>query len=118
MKDKSLESEMTIDDAIKQMKTSGKTCLLVKAAGGKPVGVISEHDIVTAFAKKGGDVKKEKVWSYMTIDVVVAKETDTIDKALKLMAANNIRHLPILSDGGVVVDVLSVMDLIIKQSSR
>jgi CBS domain-containing protein len=51
----------------------------------------------------------------MTIDVIAARETDTVTDALKLMAVHNVRHLPVLSEKGQVIDFLSMIDLVVKK---
>lgn len=114
---KTIAHNASISDAIEKMSSSGKNCLLVKKNMETAVGIISEHDIVVALARHGRSASGEKVSDYMTIDVVAVKESHTIDEALKLMAANNIRHLPILSEKGQILDFLSMMDLIVKKTS-
>jgi CBS domain-containing protein len=115
MKNKTIDANAKISQAIDQMKDGSKHCLLVKLRSDKAVGIVSEHDIVVACARLGKGAKDAPVKDYMTTDVVVAKETDTLDEALRLMAANNVRHLPVLSQKGEVVDFLSMMDLVMKK---
>lgn len=115
MHEKTVPHDAKLGEAVMRMKKKGKNCLLVHKDEGKPVGVISEHDIVIAFARLGEKASDAKVSDYMTIDVIVARETDTIDDALKLMAAHNVRHLPIVSETGRIVDFVSMMDLVIKK---
>ena len=117
MDGKTIEASDTLSTAIEKMKDGGKNCLLVKMKGERPVGIISEHDIVIAFARLGNGAKEAKVKDYMTIDVVVARESDTIDEALKLMAVHNVRHVPVLSADGSIIDFLSMMDLVMKKIS-
>ncbi len=115
MHGKTVAVDAKVGDAVARMHRSGKNCLLVKKGDEKAVGIISEHDIVIAFARLGQAARETKVSDYMTIDVVAARETDTINEALKLMAAHNVRHLPILSEEGHIVDFLSMMDLVVKK---
>lgn len=117
IKGKSIEADATIAHAIQRMAASRMNCLLVKSEGERAIGIISEHDIVTAFAHVEKDAKNAKVRNYMTIDIVVAQSTDTIDEALRMMASNNVRHLPVISEDGSIVDFLSIMDLVLKKTS-
>lgn len=116
IKGKTIAYGASIAETIQKMATSKQNCLLVKKDSDIPVGIISEHDIVIAFARKGKAAEAQKVYEYMTIDMVAAKETYTIDEALKLMAAHNVRHLPVLSEKGQIIDFLSMMDLIVKRT--
>ncbi len=115
MNNKTVDQDAKLSEAVTRMARCQKNCLLVKKGEDKPVGIISEHDIVVAFARLGKNASNARVLDYMTIDVVAAKETDTLNDALKLMAAHNVRHLPILSENGQIVDFVSMMDLIVKK---
>jgi CBS domain-containing protein len=112
---KNIGADAKLPEAVAKMGASGKHCLLVMREGGKPVGIISEHDIVIAFARLGQEAKHARVRDYMTIDVIAARETDTVTDALKLMAVHNVRHLPVLSEKGQVIDFLSMIDLVVKK---
>lgn len=115
MEGKTVAHDATLNEAIVLMTKSGKNCLLVKKSDEKAVGVISEHDVVTAFARLGQGARTAKVSNHMSIDLIAVRETDGINEALRIMAAHNIRHLPIMSEEKrQVVDFLSMMDLVIK----
>ena len=115
MEGKTIAHDAKLGDAVALMTRSGKNCLMVHRGEKNPVGIISEHDVVIAFARLGQKAQETKVSDYMTIDVIAARETDSINNALKLMAAHNIRHLPILSEQGRIVDFISMMDLVVKK---
>jgi CBS domain-containing protein len=117
LRGKIIDADDTIAHAIQKMTMSKQNCLLVKKQGERAVGIISEHDVVTAFARIDKEAKKAKVLDYMTIDVVAIKDTDTIDEALKMMADNNVRHLPVITEEGTIVDFLSIMDLVLKKTA-
>lgn len=48
----------------------------------------------------------------MTTQPYTLRETDVIDTARKLMAANNIRHIPIVSEAGVLLGLVTQRDLL------
>ncbi|PSN83515.1 hypothetical protein B9Q11_00345 [Candidatus Marsarchaeota G2 archaeon ECH_B_SAG-F08] len=79
-------------------------CVLVQQEG-KVVGIITERDVVKKLAL-GADVKNVKSGSIMSTPIIAIDPETTIEEALKLMAQNGIRRLPVVSDGkllGVVV---------------
>lgn len=102
----------TIGEAIEIMKSLRYNCLLVKSAEGKSIGILSEHDIVSAFAEEGDNAKHARVADFMTLDIICATDDQTLDEVIRMMAENNIRHIPILSQGGYVVSFLSIMELL------
>lgn len=73
------------------------------------VGVLSERDIVRAFAQ-GLDVRARSVRDLMTKDVAVCGPDTTVKDAMRLMAKRHIRHLPVV-EGGEVVEMLSLRDV-------
>lgn len=73
------------------------------------VGVLSERDIVRAFAQ-GRDLRGSTVRDLMTRDVAVCGPDTTVKDAMRLMAKRHIRHLPVV-DGGEVVEMLSLRDV-------
>jgi CBS domain-containing protein len=97
-----------VKDVIVKMESTGARSLLVKDISGNGVGIISEHDLVKAFATYGDSIKNERVASFMTLDLVVTEETADI----KLMAEHNIRHMPVISNAGRVVSFLSVLQIL------
>ena len=101
-----------VHEVITKMESTGARSLLVRDVIGNGVGIISEHDLVKAFATYGDSIKNERVASFMTLDLVVTEETADIDFVIKLMAEHNFRHMPVISNAGRVVSFLSVLQVL------
>ncbi len=114
---KTIQDTVTVAEAIDIMAQTHAHCFLVQAEGGRAVGVLSEHDIVTAFSWLKERARDAKVREIMTLDIFAAKENDSLDEALKVMADNNVRHLPVLSEYGNILDFLSITDIIAKKNA-
>lgn len=113
--DRSVREDARIADAVEKMRITHQNCLLVRDRHGHGIGVISEHDIVRAFAQKGGNAQDLKVEQFMTVDVIVVREFQTIEEAIRLMSKHNIRHIPVVSESGYVCGFLSIMELVSKK---
>ena len=48
----------------------------------------------------------------MTRDVVTASPTDTVRSALLLLEDQDIRHLPVVDDGGHLAGIISIGDVV------
>ncbi len=80
--------------------------------GGALVGVISERDLVRAFAKDAARLRERRVRDLMSREVVTCAPGDSMAAAEKLMNAHRIRHLPVV-EGAELVGMLSIRDAIV-----
>lgn len=75
----------------------------------KPVGIITERDIVRAIGKgKDLNTRAEEI---MTKSLITIREDSPITGALALMRQFNIRHLPVIDDKGNLKGILSIRDI-------
>jgi CBS domain-containing protein len=81
-------------------------------ANGKLVGIISERDVVRAFAKDGSRLAERHVRDLMVRDVVTCEQESTMVDAERLMHKHRIRHLPVV-DRGALVGMLSIRDVMV-----
>jgi CBS domain-containing protein len=81
-------------------------------ADGALIGIISERDVVRAFAKDGARLVDLHVRDLMTRDVVTCPKEMTMVEAERLMHKHRIRHLPVM-DGAKLVGMLSIRDVMV-----
>jgi CBS domain-containing protein len=81
-------------------------------AHGTLVGIISERDVVRAFARDGARLADRHVRDLMTGEVVTCPHEATMLEAEKLMHKHRIRHLPVV-DGVKLVGMLSIRDIMV-----
>lgn len=115
---KTIHRDSPLSDAVSQMEKTGARSLLVQDHDGRGIGILSEHDIVQAFAKGGDSVKNHPVANYMTLDLVVTEETAELDYVIRLMAEYNVRHMPVVSQQGKVVSFLSVLQILMAKIAQ
>ena len=81
-------------------------------AHGALVGIISERDVVRAFAKDQARLAERRVRDLMTREVVTCAHEATMLEAEKLMHGQRIRHMPVM-DGAKLVGMLSIRDIMV-----
>jgi CBS domain-containing protein len=81
-------------------------------ANGALVGIISERDVVRAFAKDGARLVDLHVRDLMTREVTTCTQETTMVEAEKLMNKHRVRHLPVM-DGLKLVGMLSIRDVMV-----
>lgn len=84
---------------------------LVVVENEKMVGIFSERDYAREVILKGRSSKTTEIYDVMTHNVVSGKPSDTVQDAMRVMTSRNFRHLPVVSDDGKVVGILSLGDL-------
>jgi CBS domain-containing protein len=77
----------------------------------RPVGIVSERDILKLTAREPDRLAGVRARSIMTIDLVTSTLEDDLDRVMHLMTDNRVRHLPILSDGRLV-GIVSIGDVV------
>jgi CBS domain-containing protein len=89
-----------------------KVGALVVSNDGKTIaGIVSERDIVRALAA-GESLMSEPVSSIMTSEVFVSTTHVKIDELMTVMTSRRIRHIPITTDSGELIGIVSIGDLV------
>jgi len=85
------------------MKHAGETALVVvdEEQSKRPIGLITDADIAQAVADRT-DLNEVRIRDLMTTDPTVVTPTTTIPAAARVMVAGHFRHLPVVSDAGLV----------------
>lgn len=85
--------------------------LVVSNDGKAIIGIVSERDIVLALAGSES-IMHEPVSKIMTSEVFVAPCDAKIDELMNVMTSQRIRHIPITSDNGELMGIVSIGDLV------
>jgi CBS domain-containing protein len=84
----------------------------VEESAFKPVGVLTDRDIVVAVVAKEGDPRALQAGDVMTRQPVVALEEESLGAALKKMRKVGVRRLPVVGRRDELVGVLSLDEII------
>jgi len=85
--------------------------LVIRGAGGRLAGILSERDIVSALAAQGAAALELPVGQAMTRDVETCGEDDSCASIMERMTAGRFRHMPVLR-GGKLVGLISIGDVV------
>jgi CBS domain-containing protein len=105
-----VDPSATLEQAAQVMADADVGCLPV-LQDGRPVGVLTDRDIVVRAVAEGLPAGATKVEDVMTRDLVTCGEDDEVEEAADLMALNQIRRLLVLNAGGELAGVISLADL-------
>ena len=111
-----ITAEAAVLMAAKKMRRHRVGSLVVTGCDGAPVGIITERDLVLKVLASGSDTGQTSVRSAMTEQIISVTSKVPIVKAQALMAANRIRHLPVIEDG-LLLGMISSQDIVAHQLS-
>ena len=77
----------------------GIGAVVVSVDGTSVGGIVSERDVVRAFARRGAAVMSEPVTEIYTADVRTVAPDTSLDDVMRLMTEHRMRHAPVLVDG-------------------
>lgn len=80
----------------------------------RPIGVVTDRDIVVAVVAKGVDPKNLQASDVMTREPVVASEEESVGSALAKMRKIGVRRLPVVGRQEELIGVISLDDIIDK----
>jgi CBS domain-containing protein len=100
----------SLKDAIDLLTEHDIGALIVVNDLGKPVGIISERDIIREAARTE-TILSQTIDRVMTKDLIVASPEDDLSSVLQTMIAGHFRHLPIV-DRERLIGVISIRDVL------
>lgn len=75
-------------------------------------GIISERDIVRSLHSVGAELLGKPAREVMTEKVVTCAVTDRAAGIMAVMVAKHLRHVPVIDEGGRLISMLSIRDLL------
>ena len=104
--------DQTVVDVARLMASTHVGCVVVIDAGGRPVGILTDRDLVLRFLTEQAPPSRS-AGDLMTADLVVAHVEDAIDYALFTMRQRGVRRLPIVGHDGTLVGLVALDDLLV-----
>ena len=100
----------TLKEAARTLRTH-RIGALVVVEDDRPVGIISERDIVDAIAEKGAEAIDMPLRAFMSRDMITCAPEDSTGRLMEVMTERRVRHLPVLEDGKLA-GLVSIGDVV------
>ncbi len=97
--------------AVKLMRNKNVGAVVVTAQE-KPVGILTDRDIVMRITAEGKEASTIRVRDVMTPNPVVISEEEGIWELIQIMKAHGKRRYPVVSGKGKLVGIVTLDDLI------
>jgi CBS domain-containing protein len=105
-----VKKEATVEEAVELMNKYEIGCLVV-VENGKPVGIITERDLLKRVLPKSEVLRNMKVMEIMSKPLISVEPKVQIEEAAKLMFQKKIKKLPVV-EKGKLVGLVSLTDLL------
>jgi CBS domain-containing protein len=85
---------------------------------GKVVGIVTDRDVTCRTIARGLDPSLTRASDIMTLLPVTVFENDPVRKAIEVMEQEAVRRVPVVDANGVMVGILSQVDIAVRESER
>lgn len=102
--------ERTVLEAVKILEENNIGGIVVME-GDRPVGIVTERDVLRLTARSPGELGSITVSSVIVRELIVATPGDQLREAMQVMTEERIRHLPVM-EGKQLVGIISIGDLL------
>jgi CBS domain-containing protein len=106
-----IEPTADLATATKLLSAHRIGAVVIRGAGGRLAGILSERDIVRALSEHGADALALPVGQVMTRDVATCGEDDSVASIMERMTAGKFRHMPVIAKGHLV-GLISIGDVV------
>ena len=111
----SIRASADVSEAAKLMRKEHVGFLVVYREGDellKPIGVLTDRDLVLAVMAREIDPKSVTVQDVMTGQPLIARETDELTDLVQATRIAGIRRVPVVDNLGALVGIIAIDDVI------
>lgn len=106
------DPEETVQAAARRMLERKVGTLVILDQAKRPVGLLTDRDLVLRVLAQGQDPRQTSVGAVMTKEPKTVTEGTPIEQALALMRSGAFRRLPVVGGDGTLVGLVSLDDIL------
>ena len=106
-----IPSATSIVDAVRMLSEKRIGALVISDDGERPLGILSERDVVRELGRRGETVLSEGVADLMTKNLIGCTADESADQVLTKMTEGRFRHMPVM-DGEMMSGLISIGDVV------
>jgi CBS domain-containing protein len=110
--------DTTLDQVAKLMLQNDCGEIPVVDKENRPVGVVTDRDIVCRSVAEGQNPTAQTADSIMTRTVITVRPETSLDEVIATMERHQIRRVPVVDDGGFCAGIISQADLVAARPDR
>jgi CBS domain-containing protein len=106
----SIDADKSVAYAAKMMKEEDVGFAPI-VEGDRLIGTVTDRDIAVKVVAEGRDPESTRAREIASTDLVTVDPQQDLDEALRLMAKNQVRRLPVVEEDGRLVGVVAQKDV-------
>ena len=106
-----ISPETCMKDAVDLMDEKSTSCLVVMVDD-RIEGIVTSRDVIQRVVARGLDPSGVTVGEIATHPIIVLKPETFLSEAIKVMLQRKIKKIPLVDDGGRLVGLVSLSDII------
>ena len=107
-----LKKSDVVASAIDVMAERNIGSVIIVDQDNKVNGIVTERDLLRRVLAKNLDPRSTPLSAIMTSDIRAARPEDNVIDWLRIMSNERFRHLPVIDDGGKLINVMSQGDFV------
>ncbi len=108
----SFSPDTTVAEAVQVMSERNIGATMVVDADNRPVGLVSERDLMRRLLAKGLDQNTTRLRDIMTTQLKMARADDEVLGWMQQMSNDRFRHLPVIDGDGRLIGMMSQGDFV------
>jgi CBS domain-containing protein len=114
----SVEPSLPVVEAARRMRAEDVGSLPVVDESGQVIGMVTDRDIAMRLVAEGKDASATIVSEIASERLVTVAPDQDLDEALELMAAYQVRRLPVVDEGNRLVGILAQADVALEGKEK
>jgi CBS domain-containing protein len=110
--------EESVRVATRRMDSQGVGCLVVVDAGGRPIGMLTDRDVVMRVLRRRRDPDTTTVGEVMHGDLSAVSSSAPVERAVRRMHVDGVRRIPVVDADGRLVGLFTADDALQLLSSE
>jgi len=105
-------AEETVREAARRMEARGVGCLVVVDADQRPIGMVTDRDLVMRLLRRRRDPDTTTVGEVMHPEVTSVSEDAPVERAMRRMHQEGIRRVPVVDTAGRLTGIFAADDAV------
>jgi CBS domain-containing protein len=109
-----VDSSPSAFDVARLMAKDGVGSVVVVGEGNKPLGIITERDLLKKVSAQNKEARQIAAKDIMSSPLFTIKAIDSVETAAEAMVKNKVKRLVIVEQDGSIAGILSMSDIVKK----